>query len=228
MPNTVISSMWRNDATRNLMGRAEHLLLKWQPGVRYVWVVGDSSDDTEAQLRDIVEVGDWPVEIIRHDTGIVGEDANVRLRRMSLTASAGFDQVRADDEWWILHESDLISPINLVDLMTGSGFDVLGGWVTLGDMFYDTYAYRKDGKLFTNHPPYHACYKPDEPFELDCIGSVMMFPARELRIGVRCDSGGVVELCRQFTEDGLRIWCDPRIKIQQPVELWESRGHASI
>lgn len=222
MPNVVMSSLWRNDSARNLDTRAAHLLSKTNPtgAMRWVWVVGDSADDTEPRLHAIAAASGCDVTMVRYDTHIEGDSPARRLTRLSNTANAAFEMLRDEDDVWIIHESDLISPANLVWRMVVSGKDVLAPWITLGDRFYDSWGFGKDGVLFNNDYPYHACYRPDQPFELDSVGSVMMFPADQLRRNVRFHNMGVRDLCKQFKENGLKIWCDPTIHVIQPVELW--------
>lgn len=216
-------SLWRDDMNMKIHERVDHLRSKSYPNLRYVWVVGDSNDETEEYLRR-TSIHDNRITVIRHDTHVLGEHPDVRLERLSLTLNAGLMAVRKKDTYILHHESDLITPHDIVEQLLATGRDVVGGWVTLGDIFYDTYLYRKDGVHFTNHAPYHTCYKPDELFELDSIGSVVLYPARA---GVYCQKGGLVEICQQLKAQGYSIWCDPRIKIIQPHDLFTSRSHAS-
>lgn len=223
MTNVVIMSMWRNDADRDLQARAEHLLEKRNPygHLRWVWIMSDSSDNTDAKLTAIArQYSALDVEIVRKDTKIVGEDTATRVIRLSLTANIGFDAVLPFDDVWMIHESDLISPSDLVQRFLDSSKDIIAGWPVLGPFFYDTWAYRAHGARFQNEPPYHAVYRPNELFEVDSVGSVWAFPAQELREGLRCFDFCAVELCRKLKERGYSLWVDPTIVIQQPQHLW--------
>lgn len=223
MDNVVIMSLWKNDQRRNLTGRIEHLLSKTYPALRWVWVVGDSQDDTERILMEAALIHS-NIEVVRWDTGITAEDSNSRVLRLSQTANAGLDCVRRDDDYWIIHESDLISPPDLVERFLATGKCPIAGWVTLGPggVFYDTWAYRRNGAMLSNSTP-----RPAELFELDSVGSVWMMHAEDVRAGMRCERKAVLDLCRQMKAAGRRFWCDPGIDIIQPKELWESRTHAS-
>lgn len=223
----VMMSLWRNDADRGLERRAHELLHK-EGVTRWVWVVGDSDDQTEMLLRATAYVSGKDVEVVRHDTGILEDDPDNRLLRLSLTANAGFETVRADDRWWCIHESDLQSERSVIWDFLRTGKDVIAGWVTLGHIFYDTYAYRAKGKMFTNNPPYHEVYDSRSIFEVESVGSVYMFPAEAVRQGLRCEVGGAVELCQKLRGMGHTIWVDPLIPIIQPVELWVNRSHANF
>src|SRR5688500_12272074 len=111
-------SLWRNDSQRHLDRRVNHLLSKTYPRLRWVWVVGDETDDTEARLRK-----HWHglIEFVRGDTRIGGDDPPERMRRMSLAASAGLAAVRSTDDYVVIHESDLISPPDVVERFLATG-----------------------------------------------------------------------------------------------------------
>src|SRR5690242_9713161 len=73
-PNVVIASMWRNDEDRHLNERVRNLLWKTYPKLRWVWVVGDSSDGTEQALRHIIDNADprhqGKITLVHYDTDI--------------------------------------------------------------------------------------------------------------------------------------------------------------
>jgi hypothetical protein len=221
-PRVVLMSLWRNDYKRRIGERASRLLDKTYPNIRFVWVVGDSEDETETYLREVARFRpDRDITIIRHDTHIEGNDPSTRVKRISQTYNAGFDDVRDDDDYWCLHESDLTSPPDLIERFLGSGLCPVAGWVTLDGMFYDTWAYRKDGRHFTNGEP-----RPSEPFTVDSFGSCALWHAGDLRAGVRTDSFDFVELCEKLRKRGWQLWVDPRIEIVQPHDLWVPYAHA--
>lgn len=229
IPAVAVLSLWRNDAERDIAKRVVHLLDKSHPRLRYLWAVGDSTDATEDILRDVT-ANDPRVTIVRNDTGIEGDDSATRMIRLTQTARAIYDLVGPQDDLICLHESDLISPVNVIQRLIACPGDVKAGWVTLGELFYDTYAYRKDGVKFSNHPPYHACYRSDAPFEVDCVGSVWMAPAKEFygENAIRGTTGGVIDVMHQLKERGYRVFVDPTLPIVQPVSLWKSYAHADI
>lgn len=231
LPRVVLMSMWRNDTRRNLGARVGTLLSKSYPNLRWVWVVGDSSDETESELHrlrsHLKKRAAERITIVRRDTNIRGSDPHTRMLRCTATFNACLDQTEADDDFVIWHESDLVTPPDLVERLLSHGKDVIAGWPVLrlgnGWVFYDTWGYRVGGDKFTNEPPYHPVYRPDAVFEVDTVGSCWMFPAREVRQpdGLRCTDMGVVELCDGLRQRGYRVWVDPRLTIIQPSELWD-------
>lgn len=229
IPAVAAISMWRNDAERDIAKRVTHLLDKSYPRLSYIWVVGDSTDETENILYDLT-THDPRVYIVHYDTGIEGDEPDTRVLRMGQTFNAGLDAIRATDQILVCHESDLVSPVDIIQRLLAIPGDVTAGWPMLGDLFYDTFAYRKDGQMFSNYPPYHPCYRPDKPFEVDSVGSLWAAPSGVFLgpHGLRCYKGAVVDLMRNMKGLGMKVMVDPTLKIVQPVALWRSYRHADI
>lgn len=227
LPRVVLCSMWRNDCARRLVDRVDHLLAKSEsyPNMRWVWVVGDSTDHTTDALWTLTTK--YPVTIVDiGSTGIEGEDVPTRLRRLSETGNEWWNWID-DAEYVMIHESDILSPANVVNRMVAHaerGKCPIAGWPTLTlqgrKLFYDVWAYRKDGVLFTNNAPYHSCYRPDTVFEVDSFGSVYLFHAEDVPL-VRFHDRAVLDLCRQLREQGRTLYVDPTLEVIQPADLWQ-------
>lgn len=254
LPAVVMLSMWRNDAKRRLQERVTYLLSKTYPALRWVWIVGDSTDDTEARLRELAtkHPAGGRVTIARRDTSIAGEDPESRIRRLSETANAWFDYVEEGDSYCLIHESDLVSSPDVVERLLATGKCPVAGWPVLEvnneRLFYDTWAYRCWGWRFSNRAPYHPCYRPDELFEVDSVGSVWLFYAEDVRVSgpgsakdvalrpaqdvalrqaqdvARCIDRGALDLCAWMTAHGRSIWVDPTLTILQPTSLWTTQA----
>lgn len=218
-------SLWMNDTERDLEKRVKHFLSKTYEALRFVWVVGDSTDGTYEKLRELTNDDADRVTIVEMETNIKGMDPNSRLKRLSQTASTGFDFVIQDDDFVIVHESDLISPANIVQRFLKRRKCPIGGMVWLGvkpGCFYDIWGYRDlAGNKFRAAYPFTEDYHPTRPFEVSSIGSVYMLHAGDLlEGGIRLDSCGVVELCDKLRQVDRRIWVDPKINIFQPKDLF--------
>lgn len=226
-PLVVMCSMWRNDMARNLVDRVEHLLAKAEawPNLRWVWVVGDSTDGTADALRDLSRGYDVRVVDIG-DTGIEGNDMAARLRRLSVTGNHYFKYAQGAD-YVLIHESDILSPHDLVPRMVRlaeRGLCPIAAWPTLEirpgyRIFYDTYVYRKDGVRFRHTPPYHQAYQPDRPFIVDSAGTVLMFHGADVG-EVIMDRRAILDLCWHLKKLGRDIWVDPTLEVVQPHALW--------
>lgn len=223
----VVMSLWRNDANRNLRERALHLLDKKRSleyEAVFLWAVGDCNDDTYEQLCGIaVEYFDsHTIFVLRADTGIVGEDVDTRRMRSSATATrmfAAFPHYYPSAKYVMLHESDLQSPPDVIDRLLECDPFPCAGWpiITLADgpQFYDTWAYRYTaGDYFTAGAP-----QPQYPFRVRGFGSVWAAPAH-LVAGRVLKCLAIRELCEQWWEEGVPMFCDPRVIIEQPTALW--------
>jgi hypothetical protein len=232
--NVVVISLWRNDGHRHLLRRILHLLSKAHhyPSTRFVWVVGDSTDDTEQQLA-VFANANANVTLRRHDTSIAGgRDHAQRLRCLSETANAALDEVDCRDDMVVIHESDLVSPPDVLARLVAharAGREVTAGWPLLhvnGErLFYDTWAYRAAGLPFMNRPPYHEAYRPDAPFQVDSVGSVWSMPAWAVTSGpagraLRCHEHACLDLCAGLRARGCAVWVDPALEVIQPTDLW--------
>jgi hypothetical protein len=229
-------SYWRNDAERDLAGRARHLLSKTYPGLRWLWVVGDCTDDgaTLHGLRwTVADAGLLDrVTILTHTTGVQGEEVEERRRRISATMTYVYAWIGANiytqPDLTLTHESDILSLPDIVERLVAhyrpGEVDVVGGWPLLGTgagIFYDSWAYRADGQHFTNNPPHHPRHRYIGLVEVDSIGTVYLVPTIDLAgrvIERRC----VVDLCAHLTAAGWRIWYDPQLVVVQRADLWVS------
>lgn len=239
-----VISLWRNDADRCLEARARHLLAKRSSGdvageleLSWLWIVGDSTDGTAELLEEAAGGGaglGLEVEIINGDTGIAGEDLATRRRRLSATATILFAAIDPRADLVLLHESDLRSSDLVIEELLAAVFDVaeegssirhaVAGWPTIEleaqPQFYDVWAYRDlDGRPFSARAPYARGYRRRQPFEVSSFGSVWLAPADLVR-GRVLEELAILDLCRQWRAEGVRLWCDPRVAVVQPKQLW--------
>lgn len=245
-PRVCITSMWRNDANRDLEARASHLYSKcyYAMGpVTFVWCVGDSVDDTYDRLLAIARLLGPNITITRYDTGITGNSIPQRRDRMSRTATWMFTCLPDDCDLVLMHESDLRTQTNIVGqlhlayrfacLLNGAGPGnihpyAVAGWPTIhipgepSPRFYDVWAYEHvNGQPFTpDEPrPQLVANSPAALIPVNSFGSVWMAPIGLVRnsvLGVDC----IKHLCRQWRCDGARLYCAPHIDVIQPTHLW--------
>ena len=233
---TIGISMFRWDAGKHLVRRVSHLLAK--RGVdKWIFMVRPEMDMTAAMLQTYEGA---KVNVIQEWWPAV-EDRMIRLSVAADVALSAATDAGADRILW--HESDLISPTDVVGLLARTDGTIVGGWPVLPghetpaelmlhtgavrldtEKFYDTWGYRHQGERFTNEPPYAPAYRPDAPFQLDSVGSVALIDASAIRRGARFSPGAFVNLCGTARAGGGTVWCDPRVKIVQPLELWVIRN----
>lgn len=222
-------SFWRDDETRQIEQRVQHLVSKL--GIaRWLWIVGDSSDRTEKILRNFTDL-DRRIHVFTANTGITGEDLETRRLRISATETLAYAALGAFDDidYVIQHESDLRTPddVALKMLPHVTGKTAVAGWPTLEldnrVLFYDIWAYRGlDGQHFGPRAPYHRDYRADRPFEVASFGSVWM-ARRSLWFDREIKKDCCVELCQQWRAEGVRLLVDPTIPVEQPRGLWTAQ-----
>lgn len=235
-------SMWYADAGKHLSDRALHLFSKVAVD-RWIFTVRPSRDATPYFLSSLAAYAGVDVEIIVEPE----EQLEDRLPRLSAAADNALEHVRDSETHILWHESDLFTPEDVALRLGDAGLPeakypaAIGGWPMLSHhpdhpalgiktprrmtldppIFYDTWGYRKDGVRFGNKPPHHECYRPDEPFRLDSVGSVVLIDAWWIRQGCRMNGNGLVGLCESMrAKANGEIWCDPRVPVVQPLELW--------
>lgn len=223
----VMMSLWRNDAAQMLDARMIHLAEKVSVNheIEWLWAVGDSTDGTESRLRSFAAM--YPrIHVINVDTGIIGEDLDTRRIRLSLSATQMFAALGLhyfESNYACLHESDLSSPVDVVDRLLGAGLgQPCAGWPVIdigsGAQFYDIWAYRhRDGTYFTPSEP-----RPDSTFRVRGFGSVWIAPTR-LVMDRAMTKFAIRELCEQWWHKGVHMYCAPGVEITQPRSLWVPR-----
>jgi hypothetical protein len=229
-------SLFYADAGKHLADRALHLYRK--PGVtKWLFSVRPSNDCT-ADFLDAMAGDCGKAEgecVIFQEPDEQPEDI---YERLSLAGDRLLSAVE-DEDYVLWHESDLFTLPDVVERLAALRVAAAGGWPVLSHdpahpqlgvstpkpmrieppFFYDTWGYRQGGKRFGNHPPHHDCYRP-EPFRLDSVGSVVLVEAAYIRRGARMRGNGLVGLCDMVREMGGEVWCDPRVPVVQPTELW--------
>jgi hypothetical protein len=206
---------------------------------RWLWGIRPSNDCTTHFLEAIAKDSGLDVTII------VEQHAQLenRIERLSVAGDMLLANVN-DGETVLWHESDLLTrPSVAIDLwktIKSKKAGVVGGWPMLshnedcpdlvltpdkpiklsGGAFYDTWGYRIDGTRFTNNAPFHISEPPlNKPFQLDSVGSVVMISGEYNK--ARMGGEGLVGLCQGVRNLGGTVWCDPRVPVIQPVELWK-------
>jgi len=234
-------SMWYQDAGKHLADRALHLFQKVNVD-RWMFTIRPGRDATPRMLSAMADHCNVDCEIIVEPD----EQLEDRLPRLSAAGDYILGYVRDTDTHILWHESDLFTlpdvavALGNADCLGAETIGAIGGWpwlshcpthqtlgirapkrMTLTDpVFYDTWGYRKDGVRFDNKPPHHDCYRADGPFRLDSVGSVVMIDADYVRRGASMNGNGLVGLCDSIRSLGGEVWCDPRVPVVQPFELW--------
>lgn len=228
---------FKGDVGKHIKRRAHHLLEK--TGVdHWFWGVREDNDMTLTYLRTVERAAGGRVTVSVEDFPAWEN----RILHLSVIGDLGLSAAcEADADRVLIHESDLLTPADIVERLAATPGSVVGGWPMLAHdgtpeelmlyqgamrfnepgVFYDTWAYRAAGKRYKNDPPYHEAHDPGRPYQLDSVGSVALIDAAYLRRGARMFPEGFVGLCNSIRRLGGTVWCDPSVPVVQPLELWK-------
>lgn len=239
MPRIVMLSMFGNSADyveRYMLQAAglRDVLAQYNHELRLVLCEGDSTDDTwevlKAQAlkqgfgRNLSD-GVLDMHLFQHHHGdrIYGSMVHAkRFANLDQVWRAMFSQVRADDDVAILVESDLIwEPLDMWRLVwrqRGHG-GMVAPWVWYrykhGEVvFYDTWAYRAQGRKFGDRPPFHPALDGQMVMDLDSAGSCLCAPAEYFRNYRTTPDEELVGFCKAIRGAGHPI------RLMRDVEIW--------
>jgi len=192
---------------------------------------GDSADNTLAELQAWA-VEDERITIVKHDTGIAHHAHSTRPERMqalSRNGNVGWDKIAADnwgDMAWMIESDLLIHPTLLRRMIERrpAVADIFAPmiWIAVngGIRFYDLWAYRKNGEMFRPTPPaWYVARYGDDPFEVDSVGSVVLFKMDLIRAGLRLsEETCVLGMCNRAREEmNARVFVDPALNVLHPT-----------
>jgi hypothetical protein len=208
----------------------------------YVIIEGDSYDDTYKSLKKFLcgdEDGkkDRNYILKKYDKGYDKFQKNRDTKRTRY-----FAEVRNMLVDYILEISD-IDLIFMVDASYGfkgniidelkktlkrDGADIAASlnWShkdhTGKEMFYDIFAFRKDGKEFTNHYPYHkdveSSLKSGKSIRIDSCGGAYLVKRKVFGAGVRYNGSKDCEhvgFCKKARDKGFVIKLNPKVSVRK-------------
>lgn len=184
-------------------------------------VEGDSTDNTirelDAHLEDMHSVR------ISHNHGgpwFGSTEAPARFEALQGVGNAILNAVPITVEVFIYVESDLVWAseviLDLIDRVRINNCDVVAPMVFAGDLFYDIFAFRKDGQRFNPTPPFHPGIIPRELTEIDSAGSCLVMRGAVARMCRIPAEDGLVGFCRNVREANYKIWLDFDRMVRHP------------
>ncbi len=184
-------------------------------------VEGDSTDGTFDQLVDatLTTAG---LSIWRRDHGgpaFASVDDPVRWANIATTWNYLYDRIQAETfDAVICVEADLIWDAGVMLQLIGhlATVPAVSPMCMRGDIFYDTWGYRAQGRNFQNDRPYHPAleHHEGELMQIDSAGSCIVM------------RGELARRCRFATADamlghdiygrGYSLWLDSTIRVDHP------------
>lgn len=222
--NIAIYSLFRDNAGPYIDRYFNRLLAQTYPmeELRVYAVEGDSEDNT---YQHLLEDANYAVkrslrtQVYTVKTGIERYGSVVHERRfqaLSQTANVALDAI-AEDKWAdyiLLIESDLLFRDDLIERLAAhaDGHNVVAPTILAGGVHYDTWGFRfANGNWINPFGFYNGV------LEMLSVGSVTLYPAKPIYMGVRFDLECMRGLCNRFVRHNHRIIWDTSIIVNHPL-----------
>lgn len=198
------------------------------PHCHFIVCEGDSADGTKQRLAQIAADGDTEV---RGDVTVCELDLNWTTPRGNVNHPSRWRQLEAAWNECLKHleptryavcvESDLIWTPDILNKMiahleAGRGDVMLPMLMrdtpVMGHYFYDINAFRLNGVNFSNYPPLHPDFRPDEQglLQLDTGGGMLVMKGETL------SNATWKNQCVLHYAEGKKVVCDTRSEILHP------------
>ena len=186
----------------------------------FVWGEGDSTDRTLTTLRAANYRFRAHLVDCTHGGPAYGSVISAqRFRQLAHVGKRIFSAITEEADIVAYVESDLIweptTLLALIERVTSGQAATIAPMVLLrragwpADSFYDGYCFRAEDRHFAHYPPYHAVYRPDQPFQVDSVGSCVVVSGKIAR-SLHFDEQTIFpDLCGQIRAAGHGVWVDP-------------------
>ena len=190
--------------------------------IRIIIIEGDHKDNSRQRIKDLS--ANLPIEIISYDHGGPAWGSIENSKRFAQLAKMGnvaWKEIPRDCEVVIWVEGDLIwSTKSLIKIIAqvNEDFPIIAPMImekSRPDIFYDVWAFRKNGVRFTKENPYHADLY-EGLVEVDSVGScvaMLGYLARKVNFP---EEDVFVGLCRKLKEINGSIWVNSTTKVYHP------------
>lgn len=229
-PKIVIASIVRNEERNGYLKKFLNCcreLEKSYKDIIYIFIEGDSSDNTYGVLKNwLTPKKNYILKKVDRRHRPFAKDRNPKrtiyfaeLRNMLIDLSLSIPEVTevlmidANYGW----KGDLISSLRDTDTDIAAPLVVMHKNRDGKYLFYDTWAFRKNGRQFSQFQPY-AIGLGSEPLELDSVGGGYLIKREVLEKGVRYNGDRDCEhvgFCKMAKEMGFTIKINPKIYIRK-------------
>jgi hypothetical protein len=155
----------------------------------------------------------------------------------------GLKEILESDDMLIFHESDLVSPYDLIERFLSNADLQMGKEIVLGTFpycpsisytgdhpfFYDTWGCRPDGSglMFNNTYPYWKDFWWSPALKMHTVGSCWLTPARFAR-NLVIERLACIEMSRKAASQGMPIYMDTSIRVAQDSDLVTAWPHCPV
>ena len=226
-----VASIIRNEESNgNLRGFLNccQNLEQYHDNIYYIFLEGDSSDNTFKVLKGwLINKKDYILKKLdraqppfaktrdQRRTTYLAELRNI-LIDLTLSVPDIFEVLMIDANYgW---KDDLVSLLRHTNADIAAPLAVSHKNHDGNYVFYDIWAFRKDGREFSPFPPYCQGFDSHKPIDVDSAGGGYLIRREVLDAGVRYDGKHDCEhvgFCREAKKKGFSIKVDPRIRIRK-------------
>lgn len=187
---------------------------------------GDSVDRTSALLLRYAAEFEHTIVDCSHGGQKYGSIINSdRFRRLAHVGNCMFERIPPDADAVVMLDGDLLWDADTILALVRRLAEVPAcaplvlcagnpaGYTYDGPFFYDTWAFRRNGRKFKPRPPYHPDLGKDL-LQLESAGGCLAIRgdlARQVRFG---DADAIVGLCRDIYQRGGAVWVDPGLAVR--------------
>jgi hypothetical protein len=229
-PKIAIASIIRNEEHNgHLEGFFDccQKLEKYYKDIVYIFIEGDSSDNTYEVLKNwLTSKKSYILKKVDRKHSPFAKDRNnkrtiyfAELRNMLIDYALSIPEVSeilmidANYGW----KGDLISSLRDTNADIAAPLVVMNKSRDGKPLFYDTWAFRKDGRQFSHYHPYVKGIG-SEPFDLDSVGGGYLIKRKVLEKGSRYDGDRDCEhvgFCKMVKDKGFTIKVNPKANIRK-------------
>ena len=227
----VIASIIRNEERNGNLKRFLNCcndLEKYYKNIVYVFIEGDSSDNTYRMLKNwLTPKKSYILKKVDRNHRPFVKDRNPKrtiyfseLRNMLIDLSLSIPEVSevlmidANYGW----KGDLISSLRDVDTDIAAPLVVMHKNRDGKYLFYDTWAFRKNGSQFSHYYPYIGYSKLSKPVSVDSVGGGYLIKRKVLEAKVKYNGDRDCEhvgFCQMAKSTGFSIKINPKVYIRK-------------
>lgn len=210
-----VGSMFRNSVP--YLGRYFDQIksLRREIDVRLVLAEGDSEDSTYGQIMPQLQSADTLLQVNHGGKRFGSVDRRIRWENIATVMRAIVGTVADPDDVFLWVEADLIwdtvTMLRLLDdtMVKSAVAPMVFGSKPYEDRYYDTYGFRRAGKMFNHHPPYWEDPTGNRFEKIDSCGSCFAVAPEAWGSVVAWDG------MWPFGADG-QLWLDTELTIRHP------------
>jgi hypothetical protein len=194
----------------------------------YIFIEGDSSDNTYEELQDWLSIKDnYVLKKVDRNKPRFPKDKNPNRTKY-------FSELRNMLVGYALSISDISEVLmidanygwkdDIISLLRNTNADIAAPLVLMNKnhngkyTFYDTWAFRKDNRQFSHYYPYFGYSKLNKPISVDSVGGGYLIKRKVLEARIRYNGDRDCEhvgFCQRARKKGFSIKVDPRIYIMK-------------